>query len=339
MENDEKKPEAELAAPASLSINNGGFAVHLGSIDGEYIEPETIVINQKYKNYFGEYALEARTALHENLRVNGVRDSIKVIRVKIDGAWVYAIIDGHTRFELCQEIGIECYICVVDPAPQTEEEILKWIRSFQRSRRNMTKAQFDYCVGKENDDSKKNAADNLKRDGTSPNGQNDRLVETTAQRIGEQYGISESSVRRRTVFANQVDEIEKAHGVGAKTAILAGKAKIGDYKPKPTTPVAKKPVAKSTKVKGVGGKASKPIEDDELPDEHDDNHDGDAIDSGDMVDERDTSASMIQSFADIAETLKAMLDGKPPTESANVLSAMAKVEGLVKRVRKFVETA
>jgi len=51
----------------------------------------------------------------------------------------------------------------------------------------------------------------------------------------------------------------------------------------------------------------------------------------------DKSTSMIRSFKDIGTKLNAMLEGKPPMETANVLAEMDKVEVLHKKVRRFVE--
>lgn len=87
-----------------------------------------MTINQKFKDLIPPLSTEEYQMLKDSIKTDGVRDKLIV--------WNGTLIDGHNRYEICQELGIsfemqEIYF-------ESEEEAEEWIMRNQLARRNLS---------------------------------------------------------------------------------------------------------------------------------------------------------------------------------------------------------
>jgi hypothetical protein len=86
---------------------------------------------------------------------------------------------------------------------QTREDVMVWMIATQLGRRNLTPEQKSYLRGKRYNLEKR--PDEGHGDQKSGD-QND--LPTTAQRLGEEYGVGEATIKRDAAFADAVDTLE-----------------------------------------------------------------------------------------------------------------------------------
>lgn len=85
-------------------------------------------INPRFKTMIPPLTAEEREMLKESIKNEGVRDTLIV--------WGDTLIDGHNRYEICQELGVPFETRPIDFAD--EEEAETWILRNQLSRRNLS---------------------------------------------------------------------------------------------------------------------------------------------------------------------------------------------------------
>ena len=188
-----------------------------------------IRIDPEFKDYLGPLDEDARQVLEASLRAEGCRDAL-VVWPQPDGGAI--LLDGHNRYDICERLGrairtVNCPDSVTDRAGA-----VAWIVQNQRGRRNLTKDQLTYLMGKMHEIMKKEAGGNGSNQHTEQCYQNDSIARPTrtAERLAREFGVSAPTVYRAEKFANQVDAVATEHGPEAKTEILSGRAKISDYR-------------------------------------------------------------------------------------------------------------
>lgn len=151
---------------------------------------------------------EEYRALRVSIEREGVREPVVVWPQ--DGRLV--LVDGHHRYRIAQELGLEC------PVAEREfddlEEALDWADRNQLARRNLTDAQFAVAVGRIYERQKKAAHRPLKKEDkmSSFSGH-----DATAKEIAAELGINERTVRRAAEFTRTLELVqEKASGVAEK---------------------------------------------------------------------------------------------------------------------------
>ena len=97
----------------------------------------------------------------------------------------------------------------------TEAEARLWIINAALGRRNLTEEQQSYLRGRRYEEEKKPAR---RPTAEEKGGHNDHLK--TRDRLAEETGVSEATVKRDAQYARAVDTIEKSAGSGAKQSIL-----------------------------------------------------------------------------------------------------------------------
>ena len=85
-------------------------------------------INPRFKTMIPPLTAEEREMLKESIKNEGVRDALIV--------WGDTLIDGHNRYEICQELGVPFETRPIDFADEDEAET--WILRNQLSRRNLS---------------------------------------------------------------------------------------------------------------------------------------------------------------------------------------------------------
>ena len=169
-----------------------------------------ITINNELKNFIRPLRDEEYENLKESILTEGVRDPLIV--------WNGMLLDGHHRYKIAQEFGIEFKTIEVDlPDMDAAKE---WIIKNQLGRRNLTEQEASYYRGKLYESRKRQG---MRTDLTS--GQNVLKLDT-AEEIGKQYGVDGRTIKRDAEFSKSVDKVADEIGEKAKEAILSGQASI-----------------------------------------------------------------------------------------------------------------
>jgi len=128
------------------------------------------------------------------------------------------LLDGHHRFKLAQEHGLEYKTVEVDlPDIWAAKD---WIIKNQLGRRNLTEQEASYYRGKLYESRK------LNRGGDRKSNTQNGYLKTTAEVLGEQYGVAKNTIIRDAEFSAAVDKVATEVGEEAKRAILSGKANV-----------------------------------------------------------------------------------------------------------------
>lgn len=152
-----------------------------------------------------------REQLRKNLKHEGVRDPL-VLWLTPDGELV--LVDGHNRLSIIEAEAL--HFDVVIKAFADREQARHWMLYNQLGRRNLTKEQRGYMLGKLVQSEKGQHGGARSKDAAQG-----RAVE----RVAEQQGVSVSQAKRAEQFAEAVDRIgESAPEV--KQKILSGQAEV-----------------------------------------------------------------------------------------------------------------
>lgn len=159
--------------------------------------------------------------LEENILADGVIISPIVV-------WEGVVIDGHNRFRIVEK---HPHISFTTCERQFENryEALAWICKNQLGRRNLTFQQKKYLIGKQYDSEKASHGGDRKSEEVKSSGQNAHLIadKKTAERIAEENGINEKTVRRAAQYSRAVDLADEVEP-GIRKEILSGAIKATD---------------------------------------------------------------------------------------------------------------
>jgi DNA modification methylase len=150
-----------------------------------------ITINKQFRTLFRPLTDEEFSQLEANLLQDGIRDPLVL--------WGDVLIDGHNRYAIAQKHNLKFKTIRKEFKDKTETEI--WIRSNQKGRRNFTKLEQLYNIGKLYELTKKKQGGDHKS-----KGHNDQL-KNTAIDLSEKYGVGEKTIRRAADFVKEVDII------------------------------------------------------------------------------------------------------------------------------------
>ena len=198
---------------------------------------KNIVILDELKNFIPLLLDTEFEQLKINLLANGCKDPLllwettqDIINQGLSDETAYVLIDGHNRYRICTEFGINfnTQLLAFDNISKVKEHMI----DLQLGRRNLNPQQVSYFRGLRYNNEKSNLSDNFytKNDGelseNSPNGQSDHLENfselTTAQRLADQYNVGEKTIRRDADFAKGLDKLSPS----LKNEVLSGKTKI-----------------------------------------------------------------------------------------------------------------
>lgn len=261
-----KKTLAEKMAENSKLVVEALKTNTIGSFSSTENIKKNIIILDELKDLIPPLLETEFGALKENLQKHGCKDPLKVwqtinqsigITDNPDDV-VYVLIDGHNRFQLCNELQIPFNIQIDNFESITE--VRNFMIDFQLSRRNITPQQASYLRGIRYNIEKKNIINNLfqskESDVILPDGQNVHLgnlplsndenssqlnqqsenifpdgqnvhlensaKKTTAQELGEYFNVDEKTIRRDADFARGLDKLSPS----MRKEILAGQIKV-----------------------------------------------------------------------------------------------------------------
>lgn len=159
----------------------------------------TLKINEELKSFLDILSVEERKGLESDLiRDGGARDPIVVWKETGE------IVDGHNRYDICKLHGLN--FNTAEMSFKDLAAVKEWMLENQLHRRNLSPLRQTYFLGLLYNNSKQ---DPTKAREATEDGK------TTAAKIGEQFGVSERTVRRAGDAAKGIDAIGAAHG--AKT--------------------------------------------------------------------------------------------------------------------------
>ena len=166
----------------------------------------SIRIDDRLRSHIPPLRPDERAQLEENLLRDGCQSPLIV--------WGDVLLDGHNRYEICQQHGIPFETLAVD-LPDFEDAI-EWIEENQLGRRNLTADQFAYYIGRKYERTKGARGNPLFRQnvGVAPG--------ETAERVAVEHGVTARTVERAASYARDVDTIADLLGDGVRTEILSG---------------------------------------------------------------------------------------------------------------------
>ena len=143
--------------------------------------------------------------LKANILANGCQDSLKIWQttqkvINPDATTndeQFVMIDGHNRYKICAENNVSFAVSIMKF--QSLDDVVSWMIDLQLGRRNMSPNEISYYRGlKYNQEKKIEKTDNFSSTGTSIK---------TSQKLAEQYGINEKTIRRDAEFAKGIESL------------------------------------------------------------------------------------------------------------------------------------
>lgn len=161
-------------------------------------------INPDFETLLDEQTKESYDELKKSIQAEGIRDPIVVWQEQ------NKVVDGHNRFKISKELGIACP--TVMKSFKDEAEVKEWIIRNQLGRRNLTPARFQYYIGRLYNEQKAEGYD-----------EKAEAKGNTAEKLADEFQISEKTIRRYGTQAKGIDAIERVRGKLAKAKQLSNK--------------------------------------------------------------------------------------------------------------------
>jgi ParB-like chromosome segregation protein Spo0J len=212
----DETPEGECVTDDEvygLTPSGAAILVQPARISGG-IEPGTfdIVTDDRLRHLLPRLSEEERAALERKILRDGCTDPLACyIR---DGSLV--LVDGHHRYEICQRHKLPFKTAVIEI--RNIEQAQAWILEHARGRRNLTPVARRFVRGRSYNLQR---AQGTRTDRQATSGQSDQ--KSTAQRLGDLYGVGEKTIRREAEFAETVDSVTAKYGVEFRARALAVK--------------------------------------------------------------------------------------------------------------------
>lgn len=219
---------------------------------------KSIVIDRELQEWISPLSTDEYAQLKQNILQNGCLDKLLVWK---KSAQEYILVDGHNRYQICKDLGINFQIAILE-FPDKEAAKL-FMLTHQMGRRNLTIEQLSYLRGKRYEQEKAVISNSLGiNQSNSVKGQNvlqpkieennsnlvkgqnvfqpkteenrSNLVErqnvlqpktTTAEKLAQEYHVSDKTIQRDYEFAKGLDKVGVSNPE-LKQAILSGTVKV-----------------------------------------------------------------------------------------------------------------
>ena len=181
--------------------------------------------------------------LEENIKQNGCREALLVWETTGEHVSdlgtttpVYILIDGHNRYTICQTNHLDFKVHLMNFS--SIEQVKFFMIDNQLGRRNLAPEQVAYLrglrylrekqeKGKYNREEQKGQnvpfeEHNIEGRQGQVNVEETTKVQTTAQKLGEQFNVSEKTIKRDGIYAQGLEKLIPAF----KQDILSGKTKV-----------------------------------------------------------------------------------------------------------------
>lgn len=190
--------------------------------------------------------------LEANILREGCREPLLVwetpassVRNTDDNHSLFVLVDGHNRYRICSNHGINFRILLKE-FPGLEE-VRAYMIDNQLGRRNLTPEQTSYLRGQK--------YLSLKKDSGRPVGET--AGKRTEEILAEQFNVSPKTIRTDAEFAKGLDKTS----TDLKKEILSRKSKVnkGDIVKLADTPTSDQPIASVEELQQVISKKKKPV--------------------------------------------------------------------------------
>lgn len=174
-------------------------------------------VDPEFRDKIPPLSADEFSKLEENIVTDGeVREPLVV--------WHNTIIDGHHRYKIVQKHPEIPFKVKHMDFPDKWAAIV-WMCRNQLGRRNITDEQKTILIGEAYKAQKMTAGGDRRSNGFSSD-QNDHLKKynNTSQKIADDFGVGEATVRRAEQFVDSLNEAEK-FSPGIKDAVLSGTLK------------------------------------------------------------------------------------------------------------------
>ena len=174
-------------------------------------------VDPEFRDKIPPLSADEFSKLEENIVTDGeVREPLVV--------WHNTIIDGHHRYKIVQKHPEIPFKVKHMDFPDKWAAIV-WMCRNQLGRRNITDEQKTILIGEAYKAQKMTAGWDRRSNGFSSD-QNDHLKKynNTSQKIADDFGVGEATVRRAEQFVDSLNEAEK-FSPGIKDAVLSGTLK------------------------------------------------------------------------------------------------------------------
>lgn len=163
-------------------------------------------IKEEFKQLIPPLTDEEFKQLETNCIDEGIRDAIVT--------WNGFIIDGHNRYKIATDWQLS--FKTIEKAFDSDVDVIEWMLVNQLGRRNLSKEQRAYLIGKRYENQKNKASG---REGRTFG---DEKISTpkTAEKIAKEFGISDRQVINNEQFAKGVDKMSEE----LKQEVLQGKS-------------------------------------------------------------------------------------------------------------------
>lgn len=168
---------------------------------------KTLTIDKDFESLGTPLTIEERSLLEAQLDDEGCTDPIVTWANHDD-----TILDGHHRYQICRQLGDTFKTKALKF--ETKQEAMNWIIRRQLGRRNATEEQKSYYRGKRYE------LEKTAGHGEQSAGHSD--PQNTAERLGEEHGVSEKTIKRDADYAAAIDTIAANAGEDARKKILSG---------------------------------------------------------------------------------------------------------------------
>jgi hypothetical protein len=163
-------------------------------------------IKEEFKKLIPPLTPDEYKQLETNCIEEGIRDAIIT--------WNGYIIDGHNRYKIAQDwqLGYK----TISKNFESEFDVVEWMLVNQLGRRNITPEQKDYLIGKKYENDKQRHGGQIKGMGQNV------LTISTAEKLAQEFDISDKQVKRNEQFAKGVDKMND----DLKNVVLQGKSSL-----------------------------------------------------------------------------------------------------------------
>lgn len=178
----------------------------------------TIYIDPEFEQQIPPLKAEEFQQLEKNILEDGVILNPLIL-------WNGTLVDGYNRYRIAEKHPHIQYTTVAKEFPD-RYAVLAWICKNQLGRRNLTRKQFEYLLGKQYEAENMGHGGDRKSDAKKSSYQNDNLIppEKTCERIAKEHNVGPSTVLRAHDFAKAIDIAEES-SPGFRDDVLSGSIK------------------------------------------------------------------------------------------------------------------
>lgn len=144
-------------------------------------------VDPEFEGLIPAQSAEEHQALIDSLNSDKFDEAFPIV------TWKGIIIDGHNRYHICQDLGIEYKTAKKDF--ETRDNVLMWIIDRQIERRNISPYYRRYLIGERIKLEKHQTSGRPKWVQLEPNN-TDKSANTTAEKVANESNASKSSGKR-----------------------------------------------------------------------------------------------------------------------------------------------